>query len=63
MLYLVSVDGVLLWKWNYFGMLYDKVSGKVILFVNSKFVVCKKIGYFDFFINYDVYLGVRFGDK
>lgn len=54
---------MLLWKWNYFGMLYDKVSGKVILFVNSKFVVCKKIGYFDFFINYDVYLGVRFGDK
>lgn len=62
-LYLVSVDGVLFWKWNYFGIFYDKVIGIVILFVNSKLVVCKKIGYFDLLINYDVYLGVRLGDK
>lgn len=61
--YLASVDGVLPWKWNHFGMSYDKASGKATLFVNSKPVVRKKIGYFDLSTNHDVYLGARPGDK
>ena len=61
--YLASVDGVLPWKWNHFGMSYDKASGIATLFVNSKPVVRKKIGYFDLSTNHDVYLGARPGDK
>lgn len=61
--YLASVDGVLPWKWNHFGMAYDKTTGIATLFVNSKPVLRKKIGSFDLATNYDVYLGARPGDK
>ena len=61
--YLASIDGVLPWKWNLFGMSYDKTTGTATLFVNSKPVVRKKIGSFDLSTNHDVYLGARPGDK
>lgn len=61
--YLASVDDVLPWKWNYFGMSYDKPSGTATLFVNSKPVVRKKIGYFDLSTNHDVYVGGRPSEK
>lgn len=61
--YLASIVGVLPYKWNHFGMSYDKATGTATLFVNSKPVVRKKIGYFDLSTNHDVYLGARPGDK
>ena len=61
--YLASIDGVQPWKWNHFGMSYDKASGTATLYVNSKPVVRKQIGSFDLSTNHDVYLGARPGDK
>ena len=61
--YLASIEGVSPWKWNSFGMAYDKATGTATLFVNSKPVVRKKIGSFDLATNYDLYLGARPGDK
>lgn len=61
--YLASVNGVSPWKWNLFGMAYDKVTGTATLFVNSKPVVRKKLGPFQLSTNHNVYLGARPGDK
>ena len=61
--YLASIKGVSPWKWNHFGMTYDKATRTATLFVNSKPVVRKKIGAIDLSTNHNVYLGARPGDK